>query len=122
MSAMNRYGTLLMGQWKRTDPERFQAIEDPEAFFGQKGLELEAEIQSLADALAGPDRPGESYLEKVARLSTARFNAESDLLREVMIPDPEDEKEEPLRPEWRSLAWPDPGEEDLLEEEDLQES
>jgi hypothetical protein len=112
---MNRYGRLLMGQWKRADPQRFSQIPNPDSFFSQKGLELETEIQTLAAALAGPDRPGESYLEKTARLSTARFNAESDLIREAMLPDTQDETEEPLPAEWRSVSWDDPSDEDLTE-------
>ena len=61
---MNRYGQLLMRQLQTTSPQRFAELSDPEAFFTQRGQELETEIQTLADALAGPDRPGESYLEK----------------------------------------------------------
>ena len=106
---MNKYGGLLMRQWKQADPTRFAKIEDPEAFFSQKGRELEQEIESLTQALAGPDQPGESYLDKTARLSTARQNAESDVIREAMIPDPE-ETETPLPAEWRSVAWEDPEE------------
>jgi hypothetical protein len=89
-----------MRQWQQSDPDRFAKISDPEEFFTQKGLELEREVQALAAGLAGPDRPGESYLEKVARLQTARFNAESDLIREAMAPDPDD-VDTPLDPE----AW-----------------
>lgn len=110
---MNRYGQLLMRQWKRADPQRFAQISDPEQFFSQRGLELETEIQTLAAALAGPDQPGESYLDKTARLSTARFNAESDLIREAMLASPEEDEEEPLPAEWRSVAWEDPTDEDL---------
>jgi len=88
---MNRYGAQAMRHWRQTDPERYNAIPDPEAFFTQLGAQVESEIQALADAIAGPDRPGESYLEKVGRLNMARFNAESDILREmVLIPDPDD--------------------------------
>jgi hypothetical protein len=112
---MNRYGQLLMGQWRRADPQRFSQIPNPEEFFGQKGMELETEIQTLASALAGPDQPGESYLDKTARLSTARFNAESDLIREAMLPSPEEDQEEPLPAEWRSVAWDDPDNEDPTE-------
>ncbi len=45
----------------------------------------------MADAIAGRDRPGESYLEKLGRLNQAQFDAESEILREmVLIPDPND--------------------------------
>jgi hypothetical protein len=95
VSEMNRYGARAMRHWQQTDPERFQAIEDPQAFFTTLGAEVEQEIETLAAAMAGPDRVGESYLEKVGRLNMARFNAESDILRErVLIPGP-DEEEEP---------------------------
>ena len=107
---MNKYGALLMRQWKRADPQRFSEIPDPEEFFAAKGTELEQEISTLAASLAGPDRAGETYMEKVSRLATARFNAESDLLREAMIPDPDD-VETPLPAEWRSVAWEDPADE-----------
>ncbi len=88
---MNRYGAQAMRHWQQTDPARYNAIPDPEAFFTALGAQVESEIQALAAAIAGPDRPGESYLEKVGRLNMARFNAESDILREmVLIPDPDD--------------------------------
>ena len=93
MIEMNRYGHQAMRHWQQTDPERFAAIEDPQEFFTTLGAEVEQEIETLAAALAGPDRVGESYLEKVGRLNMARFNAESDILRErVLIPGPDEEQ------------------------------
>ncbi len=101
---MNRYGAQAMRHWQQTDPARYNAIPDPEAFFTALGAQVESEIQALAAAIAGPDRPGESYLEKVGRLNMARFNAESDILREmVLIPDPDD-PEIDERPETGPLA------------------
>jgi hypothetical protein len=88
---MNRYGAQAMRHWQQTDPSRYAAIPDKEAFFTQLGEQAEQEIETLAAAIAGPDRPGESYLEKLGRLNMARFSAESDLLREmVLIRDPDD--------------------------------
>ena len=109
---MNRYGQLLMRQLQSTSPGRFAQIANPEAFFTRRGQELETEIQTLADALAGPDRPGESYLEKAARLTTARINAESDLMREYLTS--ESDAETPLRPEWQPAWRADPLEDDFL--------
>ncbi len=101
---MNRYGAQAMRHWQQIDPARYNAIPDPEAFFTALGAQVESEIQALGDAIAGPDRPGESYLEKVGRLNMARFNAESDILREmVLIPDPDD-PEIDERPETGPLA------------------
>jgi hypothetical protein len=90
---MNRYGSMAMRHWQRTDPARFQAIPESErvTFFTELGERAESEIQALADAVAGSDRPGETYLQKVGRLNQARFDAESEILREmILIPDPND--------------------------------
>jgi hypothetical protein len=90
---MNRYGTLAMRHWQQTDPARYEAIPEAEreAFFTSLGERVESEIQVLADRIAGADRPGETYVEKVGRLNQARFDAESEILREmVLIPDPND--------------------------------
>jgi hypothetical protein len=88
---MNKYGAQAMRHWQQTDPDRYAAIPDKEAFFTELGEQTEQQIETLAATIAGPDRPRESYLEKVGRLNMARFTAESDLLREmVLIRDPDD--------------------------------
>jgi hypothetical protein len=30
---MNKYAKLAVSHWKRTDPARYEAIEDPQTFF-----------------------------------------------------------------------------------------
>jgi len=116
---MNRYGTQAMRHWQQTDPARYQQIPDPETFFTELGAQVESEIQALADAIAGPDRPGESYLQKVGRLNMARFNAESDILREmVLIPDPDD-PEIDERPETGLAAESDRAIQRLMDEENF---
>ena len=90
LSQMNRYGRRLMRQMQQTDPTRFASLPDPDQHFTMLGEQLAVEIEQLAQSLAGPDRPGETYLEKVGRLNMARLNAESDLTAEAMIRDPED--------------------------------
>src|SRR5438552_17187697 len=67
LPAMNKYGELAKNHWARTDPAHYAAIEDPEAFFAALGEQAESQIQELAQRLAGPDRPGEEYLQKVGR-------------------------------------------------------
>ena len=88
-----------MNHWQRTDPDRYAAIPDKEAFFAELGERAESEIQQLQDSLAGPDRPEESYLQKVGRLNMARLAAEEHVLREtLLISEPssrEDEQEGP---------------------------
>jgi hypothetical protein len=105
---MNRYGIQAMRHWQQTDPQRFSAIPDREAFFTALGEEAEREIQARAAALAGPDRPGEAYLEKVGRWNMARFTAESEVLRElVLIPDPgesDEAGEEPAPESWNIVS------------------
>ena len=90
LSKMNRYGRQLMRQMQQTDPTRFASVPDPEQHFTMLGEQLAVGIEQLAQSIAGPDRPGETYLEKVGRLNMARLNAESDLIAEAMIRDPED--------------------------------
>ena len=107
---MNRYGALLMRQWRRADPERFAAIPDPENFFAEKGRELEQEIDDAGDRAGRTGPPGRELSGEDGPALSARFNAESDLIREAMIPEP-DETETPLPAEWRSLAWEDPADE-----------
>jgi hypothetical protein len=92
---MNKYGRLAMSHWQKTDPDRYQQIPDPATFFAELGDRAEIEVQQLQDAIAGPDRPGESYLEKVGRLNMARLSAEEQVLAEtVLIPGPQAQEDE----------------------------
>ena len=87
---MNRYGRQAMQHWTQVDPERVAAIANPEAFFTQLGEEVMQQIDVRARALEEQDPSGESYLEKVGRLNMARFTAEGEVLREmVLIPTPD---------------------------------
>ena len=81
--AMNKYGHMAMRHWQKTDPDRYRQIpeSDREALFSQLGERAESEIQQLQDAIAGPDPPGESYLEKVGRLNMAGCRRRSGCFR-----------------------------------------
>lgn len=93
---MNRYGERAMRHWATTDPERYRTIADPQTFFRELGEQAETEIQELAARLAGPDQPGEEYLQKVGRLNMARLQAEEAILTElVWISGPQEESAEP---------------------------
>lgn len=119
---MNRYGTQAMRHWQRTDPERYAAIEQPEEFFTALGEQVEEQIQERTVALAGQDQPGESYLEKVGRLRMARFTAEAEVLRELVLigaPSQTEEIEEPAPESWnlvsramQEAAWDEEGREE----------
>ena len=94
---MNKYGTMLKDQWTQADPEMVAGLEDPEAYFSQLGEQAAEQVADLSLNLAGPDKPGEEYLEKVGRLNMARRQAEEIVLAELQPPSylDADEPEEP---------------------------
>jgi hypothetical protein len=86
----NKYAALAREHWERHAPSRLSELENPVEFFTSLGLEVEAQVSDLASILAGPDQVRESYLGKVARLSTARRMAEEVVMAQlVWIGDPE---------------------------------
>jgi hypothetical protein len=93
---VNRYGVMAMRYWARWLPGAYAAISDPDAFFTELGEEVAGQVEELAERLAGEDRPGEGYLDRVARLFTARAVAEEIILPQRARPEPESESgEEP---------------------------
>ena len=64
---------------------RYATIADPQTFFQELGEQAETQIQELAARLAGPDQPGEEYLQKVGRLNMARLQAEEAILTELVL-------------------------------------
>jgi hypothetical protein len=103
---MNRYGRLAQEHWAKWRPNELSQIPDPEAFFSTLGQEVATQVEALAAALAGDDPGGEQGLQKQGRLEMARFNAEAQILREMVLlpPEPghpdaeEEEPEEDLPP------------------------
>lgn len=83
---MNPYGTRMREHYAKHRATELAAIADPESFFEDLGLQIETEIDMLADRIAGPSDPAEGYLERVGRLTEARTTAESEVLREHMRP------------------------------------
>ena len=93
---MNKYAEIARQHWTRTDPARVQAMADPETFFRELGEQVESQVQALATQLAGPDQPGEEYLQKVGRLNMARLQAEEAVMTDlVWISGPQSEEEAP---------------------------
>lgn len=105
---MNRYGRQAETMWKQACPKRYAQLEDPEAFFtdlGEQAMEMVAELEAR---IAGPDVPGEAYLEKVGRLNAARNQAEEIARAEILAPPETEEPEEdedPDNPRSNFLAW-----------------
>ena len=119
---MNRYGRQAETMWKQACPRRYAALEDPEAFFtglGEQAMEMVAELEAR---IAGPDVPGEAYLEKVGRLNAARNQAEEIARAEILAPpetegEPETEDEDPDDPRSNLLAWLSRRDREIDEEE-----
>ncbi len=92
-----KYSAIATEHWTRTDPARVAAIPDPKTFFEQLGEQVESQVQELAQTLAGPDQPGEEYLEKVGRLNMARLQAEEQVLSDLVWISSPQQSEEPAR-------------------------
>jgi hypothetical protein len=87
---MNHYGVIAQRHWERYAPSPVAGLPDPTAFFTELGLEVQAQVDALMATLAGVDSSQETFLEKVARLQTARRTAEEIVMAElVWIKDPE---------------------------------
>ncbi|MBT8226105.1 MAG: hypothetical protein HKP61_15170 [Dactylosporangium sp.] len=85
---MDKYGRRAQRHWQQHLPSQHAKIQDPETFFTQMGDTISDQIEDLADQIAGTDRPGETYLDKLGRLNLARLEAETEVLRET-LPQPE---------------------------------
>ena len=87
---MNQLGSTAKNYYRDYLPGQYASISDPQEFFSQLGQRLEQDVTSLAVALAGPDLPEETYLQKVGRLNMARSQATEQVLAEqVYSLDPE---------------------------------
>ena len=86
---MNRYGTRAKAHWRIWRPNELSQLANPEEFFSTLGLEVEGHIDRRAAEMAGDDPCGEGYWEKVGRLRMARFMAEEQILREMVLLPPE---------------------------------
>jgi hypothetical protein len=82
---VNRYGQQAMQHWQDTRPSQIRDLSDPEAFFTQMGEDLAQAIEALQRQLAGSPPAQETYLQRVQRLTMARFEAESQILRGMLL-------------------------------------
>lgn len=90
---MNKYGRHAMEAWKMIVPVEYERLENPMEFFTQLGEEAAIQVERLEREIAGPDTPGESYLQKVGRLNAARSQAEEIVREETLTPHPESSEE-----------------------------
>ena len=91
---MNKYGAQAMRHWKQWCPNRYSQIPNPTEFFSTLGEQVQDEIGQMEMAIAGDDKPGETFLEKVGRLNMARMQAEEMILPENVLIPPEDQEDE----------------------------
>jgi hypothetical protein len=104
---MNKFEPMITNHWKTHLPHAWSQLSDEQAqaMVAASASELEAEIQTLAASIAGPDQPGETYQQKVGRLTMARRDAESDLISEF-LPQPETQtSDEDLQDTEREMSW-----------------
>ncbi|MFI7744108.1 TnpV protein [Kocuria rhizosphaericola] len=90
---MNTYGKFAQEAWKRTAPAEYALIPDPDRWFEALGEEAAQRVGELMMELAGPDRQGETYLEKVGRLNASKMQAEEIVRAEMLTPDPSVQQE-----------------------------
>ena len=87
---MNHYGMRARDHWRTHLSSQLASIADQETFFTLLGATAESEIAVRAEALAQLQPSGEGYLAEMARLQTARQLAEMEVIREMILIDPED--------------------------------
>lgn len=112
------YAAQARTHWSRWRPSEVAAMADPGTFFADLGRRAAEQIEETASRTAGPDVPGETYLEKLGRLRMAQFAAQEQVLRDLLLPEPEAGLEQSLEQEeptptllsWPEPATPDPGE------------
>ncbi len=81
---MGRLATMAQNHYERWLPEQYAQIEDRSEFFLNLEEEALNQIDTLADDLAGTGPPDEPFMDRVGRLRMARFNAEAQVIRELI--------------------------------------
>lgn len=92
---MNKYGQDALAYWRQYRSDEVAQMTDPEGFFLTLGTQVAARVLELSDQYAGSDPLGESYLEKVGRLTEARSRAEETAMDEFVWTNPVEVEEEP---------------------------
>lgn len=105
---MNKYGAQARDHWSRVAPIRYAALPNPEEFFEVLGEQVQGQVDDLSQTIAGSDPAGETYLEKVGRLTMAQKQAEEIVLSDLVwiIPELSSSQE---RDEWEATRPMDSG-------------
>lgn len=96
---MGRLAVIFEDHYKKHLPKAYAAIGDKETFFAEQEREADQQIEALTDALEGQTpEGGETFAEAMGRMTSARNNAESDVLRELLPPAETDQQTQTLDP------------------------
>ena len=102
VATMNKYALMAQDHWKTVAPSRYANLPNPEQHFEELGEQVLSQVDDLSQTITGPDPAGETYLEKVGRLTMAQKQAEEIVLADlVWIKTPELSADE-ARDEWES--------------------
>lgn len=82
---MSMYEQTARSWWSENRPNELALMDSPAEFFSVLARQIEARVVELSSTLAGPDMPGEDYLEKVGRLNAARSQAQEIALDELVF-------------------------------------
>ena len=104
MSPVGQAADVAQRHYQRWRPKEYAALKNPAKFFEDLEAEAWSQIDQLAESLAGDAPPNESYLDRAGRLNFARFQAKSQVFRDLLLPEPE-----PDAPGMSSSEQPPPG-------------
>ncbi|MFB7836045.1 hypothetical protein [Streptomyces sp. NPDC056056] len=84
---MNQYGRIAEQHWQDHRPQRVAELTNPEEFFTDLGVDVQREVQErwTSQRMAVSALVGESYLERLGRLTQSRWEIEGEVLRELVL-------------------------------------
>ncbi len=88
-SLAEMYAAQAQAYWSRWRPGELATLTDPAAFFAGLGHQAARQIDQLADSLAGQDLPGKDDLASLRPIPRTEVAAQTQLLRELLLPGPE---------------------------------
>ncbi|MFV0535682.1 MAG: hypothetical protein ACK5MR_18840 [Cumulibacter sp.] len=102
---MNKYGHMAMKHWRQWRPNAFGTIQNPEDFFSTLGQEAEDQIDQIQAQILAANPPSSDQLTRAAQWQSARFSAESQVVREMLLVDPEPGMDESQNddPDWEPM-------------------
>lgn len=81
---MNRFGVAAQRHWAAHAVARVAEIPDPSRFFTDLGETVQAMVSDLCRTLARPDPAGETFADKLARVGSARRQAEEIVMQQLV--------------------------------------